>query len=100
MFSMYVCLDPAFDGSATLYATPIKGVNEFRNQNKNFNEAKAEFDAIYAAGPGATSVPGVTGDVAAKGKTYWDTLEKGGPEFAKAIVDTVVGGYGGNAEHT
>ncbi|MEG2014475.1 MAG: ABC transporter substrate-binding protein, partial [Clostridia bacterium] len=86
--------------SATLYATPIKGVNEFRNQNKNFNEAKAEFDAIYAAGPGATSVPGVTGDVAAKGKTYWDTLEKGGPEFAKAIVDTVVGGYGGNAEHT
>ena len=31
IFSMYVFLDPTYDGSATMYSTPIVGLEEYRN---------------------------------------------------------------------
>ncbi len=31
IFSMYVLLDPSYDGSSSLYSLPIKGVNEYRS---------------------------------------------------------------------
>ena len=31
IFSMYVFLDPTYDGSVTMYSTPIVGLEEYRN---------------------------------------------------------------------
>ena len=31
IFSMYVYLDPTYDGSVTMYSTPIVGLEEYRN---------------------------------------------------------------------
>ncbi len=35
LFSLYVYLDPAYTGSATLYSVDIQGMNAYRNQDKN-----------------------------------------------------------------
>ena len=49
LFNLYVYLDPAYYGSATIYSTDIVGLLEYRTQSKNENEQKdfnAQFDAL------------------------------------------------------
>ena len=40
LFNLYVYLDPAYYGSATIYSTDIIGLQEYRTQTKNENEQK------------------------------------------------------------
>lgn len=40
LFNLYVYLDPAYYGSATIYSTEIVGLQEYRTQTKNENEQK------------------------------------------------------------
>lgn len=38
LFNLYVYLDPAYTGSATIYSTEIVGLNEYRTQTRNESE--------------------------------------------------------------
>ena len=49
LFNLYVYLDPAYYGSATIYSTEIIGLQEYRTQTKNENEQKdfnKQFNAL------------------------------------------------------
>ena len=50
IFSYQVFADPTYDGSSTLYTTPILGINEYRYDDANYAtkiaELKAQADAI------------------------------------------------------
>jgi len=51
LFNLYVYLDPAYYGSATIYSTDIVGLQEYRTQSRNEKEQesfKAGFDALAA----------------------------------------------------
>ena len=42
IFSMYVLCDPTYDGSSTLYAAPIVGLDEYRSgMDTRFNQLMA-----------------------------------------------------------
>ncbi len=47
-FNLYVYLDPAYYGSATIYSTDIVGLQEYRTQTKNENEQE-NFDKQFEA---------------------------------------------------
>ncbi len=51
LFNLYVYLDPAYTGSATIYSTDIKGLNAYREQDpdKQDSEDAAQGDAFKAA---------------------------------------------------
>ena len=42
IFSLYVYLDPTYDGSATIYSTPIVGLEEYRNSKSTLSKLIAE----------------------------------------------------------
>ena len=42
IFSMYVFLDPTYDGSVTMYSTPIVGLEEYRNSMSTLSKLIAE----------------------------------------------------------
>ena len=48
LFNLYVYLDPAYYGSATIYSTEILGLQEYRTQSKNESE-QDNFDAQFVA---------------------------------------------------
>lgn len=85
IFAMYVFLDPTYDGSTTLYSTPIVGLEEYQSGMSTL------FDLLAAAGEDNTDF------------TYWDEetqtafwadLKQAGIAFAQEIVDyCVAAGY-------
>ena len=42
IFSMYVFLDPTYDGSVTMYSTPIVGLDEYRSSMTTLSKLIAE----------------------------------------------------------
>jgi peptide/nickel transport system substrate-binding protein len=50
LFSLYVYLDPAYTGSATIYSTDIKGLKAYRAQDASVSDdSDTDFDATFAA---------------------------------------------------
>ena len=78
IFSMYVFLDPTYDGSATMYSTPIVGLEEYRNSMSTLSRLIAE------AGEDNTDNTYFTAD---QQKAFWDAVNDGGVKFAQEIVD-------------
>lgn len=80
IFGIYVCCDPTYDGSSTLYALPIEGMEEYRSG------MAARGAAILAAGPdGYTENDGYTEE---QYNTFWDYYNNNaGADFAKEICD-------------
>ena len=78
IFSMYVYLDPTYDGSATLYSTPIVGLEEYRNSMTTLSKLIAE------AGEDNTDYANFTAE---QQKAFWDAVNDGGVKFAQEIVD-------------
>ncbi len=89
LFSMYVNLDIAYTGSATMYSTDIKGLNAYRSQDatmtddstldyssKFTNEGMARLDAVidYLEGNG-TSTEQVEEDIATIKELFMEELE-------------------------
>lgn len=81
IFSMYVLCDPTYDGSSTLYAVPIAGLEEYRSGMDSL------FNLIEAAGPDNTDF------------TYWDeatqkdffaAYDKANVAMAQEIIDFCV----------
>lgn len=78
IFSLYVYLDPTYDGSATIYSTPIVGLGEYRNSMSTLSKLIAE------AGEDNTDYTNFTEE---QQKAFWDAVNDGGVKFAQEIVD-------------
>ena len=81
IFSMYVYLDPTYDGSGTMYSTPIVGLEEYRNSMTTLSKLIAE------AGEDNTDYTKFTEE---QQKAFWDAVNDGGVKFAQEIVDTML----------
>ena len=88
IFSFYVLCDPTYDGSATVFALPIKGMDEYRSG------MKTQFALMYEAGRENDDFTYWDEDAQ---KTFWEDLDTAGTAFAQEIVDFCIdNGY--NAE--
>lgn len=86
IFSMYVFLDPTYDGNATLYSTPIEGLDEYRNGMEPL------YSLLIKAGEDNTDF---TNWDEATQKAFWETDFPAAQEgFAQAILDyCIANGY-------
>ena len=78
IFSMYVYLDPTYDGSVTMYSTPIVGLEEYRSSMTTLSKLIGE------AGEDNTDYTNFTEE---QQKAFWDAVNDGGVKFAQDIVD-------------
>ena len=87
IFSFYVFVDPTYDGSSTIYALPIEGMEEYRSG------MDSRGNAIFAAGPDAYAEN--DGYTQEQYDAFWDYYNnKAGADFAQEIVDyCIANGY-------
>ena len=78
---MYVFLDPTYDGSVTMYSTPIVGLDEYRSSMTTLSKLIAE------AGEDNTDNTNFTAE---QQKAFWDAVNDGGVKFAQEIIDYCV----------
>ena len=78
IFSLYVLLDPAYDGSTTLYSTPILGLDAYRSGMDTL------FNLLCAAGRDNTDF---THWDEATQTAFWADVDQAGAKFAQDIVD-------------
>jgi peptide/nickel transport system substrate-binding protein len=81
IFGMYVYLDPSYDGSATLYSSPILGLDAYRSGMDTL------FNLLVAAGRDNTDY---TNWDEATQTAFWEDLDQAGAAFAQEIVDYCV----------
>ena len=81
IFSLYVVSDPTYDGSTTLYSSPIKGMEEYRSGMSTLSALIAE------KGEDNTDFSLYTED---QQKAFWDAVNGGLTDFAQSIVDYCV----------
>ena len=85
IFSMYVFLDPAYDGSTTFASVKIKGLKEYLSGMATL------YSLIYEAGEDGTSEYFTD----AQRDLFWgEGLQKAGEAFAQSIVDYMTNNYG------
>ncbi len=87
IFSMYVYADPAYDGSATFYALPISGMEEYRAGMSALWQII--FDDI-ANGSDTSASTFYTADDAAH---FEEAFKKSGIAFTQEIIDYCVANY-------
>ncbi len=76
IFSLYVYADPTYNGSTTLYSSPIKGMAEYR-------EGMSTLSALIgAAGEDNTDFSLWTEE---QQKAFWDAVNDGGVKFCEEI---------------
>ncbi len=79
IFSMYVLCDPTYDGSSTLYAQPILGMEEYRSG------MDTRQNLILAAGPdGYVATEHFTEE---QYNAFWAAFNAAGEKFVQEIVD-------------
>ena len=81
IFSLYVFLDPSYDGSSTLYSTPILGLEEYRTGMDTL------YNLLMAAGRDNTDF---TNWDEATQTAFWEDVDQAGEKFAQSILDYVV----------
>ncbi|MCD7881573.1 MAG: ABC transporter substrate-binding protein [Clostridiales bacterium] len=81
IFTMYVFLDPTYDGSTTMYSAPIVGLDAYRSGMSTL------FDLLAAAGEDNTDY--TYWDEATQ-TAFWADLTQAGIAFAQEIVDYCV----------
>ena len=87
IFSMYVLCDPTYDGSSTLFAQPILGMEEYRSG------MDSRGNVIFAAGPDGYEENDLYTEE--QYNAFWDYYNnKAGADFAQEIVDyCIANGY-------
>ena len=87
IFTMYVLLDPTFDGISTFYSLPIEGLEAYRSG------MDSRMNLILAAGPdGYEATDYYTED---QYNTFWAAFDAAGLKFCQEIVDyCIAAGYG------
>ncbi len=92
IFSLYVPLDPTYDGIMTLYSLPIQGLDAYRSG------MQSRLELILSAGPGeytdTSSYTRVQYD------TFWAAFWDAGEDFVQGIVDHLVENGTNTAEDT
>ena len=79
IFSFYVFVDPTYDGSSTIYALPIEGMEEYRSG------MQSKMDLFLEAGPDAFEENDYyTED---EYNAFWEAFNTAGANFAQEIVD-------------
>lgn len=81
IFGIYVLCDPTYDGSSTLYAQPIEGMEEYRSGMQSL------FNLLVAAGRDNTDFS--KWDEATQ-TAFWADIDQAGAAFAQEIVDYCV----------
>ena len=81
IFSLYVLLDPTYDGSSTLYSQPIQGLEAYRSGMDTL------FNLLVKAGRDNTDF--ALWDEATQ-TAFWADLDQAGAKFAQEIVDYCV----------
>ena len=84
IFGIYVLADPTYDGSSTIYAQPIIGMDEY------YNSMSSADSLIFAAGKDNTDFTYWTKETQDQ---FWADMDKAGEAFAQEIVDYVVANY-------
>lgn len=85
IFSLYVFLDPSYDGSTTIYSAPILGLDAYRSGMDTM------FNLLVKAGRDNTDFS--LWDEATQ-TAFWADLDQAGAAFAQEIVDyCVAAGY-------
>lgn len=84
IFSMYVFADPTYDGAATFYTLPIRGMEDYRSGMDSLG------NIILAAGRDNTDFTNFTED---QMNAYWAAVDEEGEKFAQDIVDYCVANY-------
>lgn len=82
IFGLYVYLDPTYDGNATLYSLPIKGLEEYRSGMEPL------YKLLMAAGQDNTDF--TNWDEATQTAFWTEGLPAAGEAFAQSICDYVV----------
>ncbi len=87
IFSLYVLLDPAYDGVSTFYALPIEGLDAYRSGMETvINLILATERAGYTANDYFTED---------EYNAFWTAFDAAGEKFAQEIVDyCIAAGYG------
>lgn len=81
IFSLYVFLDPAYDGSTTLYSAPIQGLEAYRSG------MDTKLNLMVQAGRDNTDFTYWTEE---EQTAFWADLDQAGVAFAQEIVDYCV----------
>ncbi|MCD8153461.1 MAG: ABC transporter substrate-binding protein [Clostridiales bacterium] len=85
IFSMYVFLDPTYDGSTTMYSSPIQGLEEYRSGMESL------YSLLIEAGEDNTDFTYWTEE---QQTAFWsEGLPEAGAAFAQTIVDYVMSSY-------
>ena len=84
IFGFYVLVDPTYDGSSTIYALPIEGMEEYRSgmdslQNLLVDAGRDNEDFTYWT--------------AEQQEAFWADIDQAGAAFAQEIVDYCVANY-------
>lgn len=79
IFSLYVFLDPTYDGSTTMYSTPIQGMEAYRSGMETL------YKLLVTAGRDNTDFTYWDEETQ---KAFWEDLDTvAGPAFAQSIID-------------
>ncbi len=90
IFSFYVFSDPTYDGAASVYSLPIKGMEEYRSGMESL------FNLLCAAGRDNTDYSKWD---AATQKAFWADVDQAGEKFVMDIVQYCIdAGYGTASE--
>lgn len=81
IFTMYVLCDPTYDGSSTLYAVPIVGMDDYRSGVDTL------MNLLLTAGEDNTDFSKWTED---DQNAFWADVKQAGAAFAQEIVDYCV----------
>ena len=85
IFGIYVLCDPTYDGSSTIYALPIEGMEEYRSGMESLASL------LISAGRDNEDFTYWDADTQA---TFWADIDQAGATFAQEIVDYCKGaGY-------
>ena len=84
IFGIYVMADPTYDGSSTIYAVPIEGMDAYRGG------MEALTNVILEAGPDAVSELSNKEDT----EYFWNAFNAAGEKFCQSIADYVIANYG------
>ena len=90
IFSLYVFLDPTYDGGVTMYSCPIEGLEDYRSGMEPL------YTLLIEAGEDNTDFTYWTEE---EQKAFWsEGLPAAGEAFAQSIIDSLVSGGTNTAE--